>query len=226
MTKLRQLWLLTALGSVAVLALGYFLLVTPKANQASSLRSDTQAQVLANQKLQSDIAQLTKQSKDKPRLQGLLEAFATKIPNNPALPALVRSLTDAADNSGVELVSVAPSAPVLAAAAPAAGTTGTVTAAAAAPAGLTLAHIPVVVSVKGSYSQISQFLAEIEGLSRAFLVSGVDVKPYQATAATAGTTATTTVQANLLTAALTGRLFMTANVAPPAPVRPVVDSTK
>jgi Tfp pilus assembly protein PilO len=222
MTKLRQLWLLTALGSVAVLALGYFLLVTPKANKAAGLKTDTQAQVQANEKLKRDIAQLTKQSKDKPKLQGALEDFATKIPNNPALPALVRSLSDAADNSGVELVAVSPATPVLApAAVPAAGTSGTVTAAAAAPAGLALAHIPVTVSVKGTYSQVSQFLAEIEGLSRAFLVSTVAVTPYQPSGSSA-----TTVQTDQLTAALTGRLFMTTTVAPPVPVAPVVDSTK
>jgi Tfp pilus assembly protein PilO len=220
MTKLRQLWLLTALGTLAALAGGWFLLVTPKANQASALRSDVDAQLAANRTLQRQIDALTKQKKDLPKLQAELEKFATKIPNNPALPALVRSLSDAAENSGVELVAVSPSVPVLApAAAPVTGATGTVTAAAAAPAGLTLAHIPVTVGVKGTYSQISAFLAEIEGLSRAFLVTTVAVTP-PATSATG-----TAVDADKLTAALTGRLFMTTAVAPVVPVRPVTEDT-
>jgi Tfp pilus assembly protein PilO len=221
MTKLRQLWLLTALGTLAVLAGGWFLLVTPKANQASALRSDVDAQLAANRTLQRQIDTLTKQKKDLPKLQAELEKFATKIPNNPALPALVRSLSDAAENSGVELVAVSPSTPVLApAAAPVTGATGTVTAAAAAPAGLTLAHIPVTVGVKGTYSQISAFLAEIEGLSRAFLVTTVGVTPPAAASGSA-----TAVDADKLTAALTGRLFMTTAVAPVVPVRPVTEDT-
>lgn len=220
MTKLRQLWLLTALGTLAVLAGGWFLLVTPKANQASALRSDVDAQLQANRTLQRQIDSLTKQKKDLPKLQAELEKFATKIPNNPALPALVRSLSDAAEKWGVELVAVSPSAPVLApAAAPATGTAGTVTAAAAAPVGLTLAHIPVTVGIKGTYSQISSFLAEVEGLPRAFLVTTVSVTPPP----TSGSA--TAVDRDKLTAALTGRLFMTTNTAPVVPVRPVAEDT-
>ncbi|MDQ1712507.1 MAG: hypothetical protein QOE45_1957 [Frankiaceae bacterium] len=223
MTKLRQLWLLTALGTVAVLAGGYFLLVTPKASQASALRTDAQTQEQANLKLQSQIAQLTKQMKDKPRLQGELDKFETKIPNNPALPSLVRAISTAAENSGVELVSLSPSAPVLAPAAVAAA--GPVTAAApAAATTLPLAHIPVSVAVKGTYSQISQFLAEIEGMPRAFLVSGIAVVPAQTSAGS--TSAATAVEKDQLSASLTGRLFMTTATAAPVPVRPVVDETK
>jgi Tfp pilus assembly protein PilO len=224
MTKLRQLWLLTALGTLAVLAGGYFLLVTPKSNQAAALRSDVDAQLAANRTLQGQIDLLTKQKKDLPKLQAELEKFATKIPNNPALPALVRSLSNAAENSGVELVAVSPSAPVLAPAAAPATTTGTVTAAAAAPAGLTLAHIPVTIGVKGTYAQVTAFLAEIEALPRAFLVSTVAVVPVTTPA---GGTAATAVETDQLAAALTGRLFMTTNVAPAVPVRPVTaDTTK
>lgn len=245
MTKLRQLWLLTALASVAILAGGYFLLVSPKAGKAASLRDEAETQQSANNRLRAQIAQLNRQKKDLPRQQAELEKFAAKIPNNPALPSLIRSLSDAADNAGVELVSLSPGAPALVAAtvpggttAAAAGTTattastttttststtGTKTAAApAAPAMLPLASIPIAVEVTGSYSQVSQFLSEIEGLSRAFLVNGFNVNPGdsgpQAKKPSGGSTTGGPRYDGTLTMQITGQLYMTTKVAPAAPV--------
>ncbi|HEU0132833.1 MAG TPA: type 4a pilus biogenesis protein PilO [Mycobacteriales bacterium] len=224
MTKLRQLWLLTAVGSLAVLAAGYFLLVSPKSNEASALRDDVETQLQANTKLKSQIAMLNKQKKDLPRLQAELEKFASRIPaDDPGLPAFVRSLSDAAENAGAELVGVSPASPVRVQAAP---TAGTVTAAAAAGPGLALAQIPVSVQVSGSYSQISQFFSEVEGLSRAFLITNVAVQPDKK-AANPSEAGTAAVDRYRLSASLSGNLFMTTTaVAAPAPVKPVADETK
>jgi Tfp pilus assembly protein PilO len=178
MTKLRQLWLLTALASVLALAGGYFLLVSPKTSKAAALREETKTQEELNASLRDQIQMLNRQKKDLPRQQAELERFATKIPNNPALPALVRALSDAADNAGIELVSITPSEPTPVGASTAAGTTAADPAApvsAAAPASATrlpLAAIPVNVKVNGTYSEVSQWMSEIERLPRAFLVSG------------------------------------------------------
>jgi Tfp pilus assembly protein PilO len=207
MTRLRQLWLVTALVSVAALAGGYFLLVSPKANEAAAIREEAETQVTANKKLANDIAQLKQQAKDLPKKQAELAQFARQIPPNPALPQLIRSLTDAADNAGVELASVAPGEPQLAAPA-AAGTTATATAAQA------VAQIPVNLQVSGTYSALTQFFSEIESLPRAFLVSGVTVAPGKAGgpsrsgSSTAGS-ASAPAWTGDLTATLNGRLFMT-----------------
>lgn len=228
MTKLRQLWLLTALASVAILAGGYFLLVSPKASKAASLRDEAETQQQANTRLRTQIAQLNRQKKDLPRQQAELQKFATKIPNNPALPALIRSLSDAADNAGANLYSMAPSTPTLVAATvpggttagtgtTAAGTTGAKSAAApAAPALLPIAQIPIAVNVSGSYSQVSQFLSEIEGLPRAFLVTSINI-----TQGDEDPTAEKTDKKfyyGIVTLKITGQLYMTTKVAPATPV--------
>lgn len=210
MTKLRQLWLLTAVGSLAILAGGYFVLVSPKASKAAALREDVATQQQANARLRSQIAQLNRQKKDLPKLQAEMERFAAKIPNNPALPSLIRSLSEAAENTGVDLSSLALSAPVLVTPADAA------TAAAPAAQAIQLAQIPVSVQATGSYAQISQFLSEVEGMTRAFTVSGLTVKP--ADPAAAGSESGTTVPSGSLTAQLTGAMFMTTKVAPATPV--------
>jgi Tfp pilus assembly protein PilO len=114
MTRLRQLWLLTALGAVAVMAGGYFLLAAPQASKAAALRDEAETQLQQNKTLKSQIDMLNKQKKDLPAQQAKLAKFVGLIPNNPGLPALMRALSDAADNSGVELLSVSPKLPTYA----------------------------------------------------------------------------------------------------------------
>jgi Tfp pilus assembly protein PilO len=221
MTKLRQMWLLTALGSLAALAGGYFLLVSPQASKAAGLRNEAETQQQANAKLTSQIKMLNAQKKDLPAQQAELAKFASKIPSNPAMPALIRSVSDAADNAGVELRSLSPSQPVLVTA----GTGRNATAVTAtAPYGMALAQIPVSIKVVGNYSQVSQFLSEVEGLPRAFLVSGLAVKPgAEAPQGADSAAAATTADSDLLTADLTGQLYMTTKVA--APVAPKTATT-
>jgi Tfp pilus assembly protein PilO len=88
---------------------------------------------------------------------------------------------------------------------------------------MALAQIPVSIKVVGNYSQVSQFLSEVEGLPRAFLVSGLAVKPGAETPQGANPTTVTTVASDLLTADLTGQLYMTTKVA--APVAPKTATT-
>jgi len=175
MTRLRQLWLLTALGSLAVLAGGYFLLVSPKSDKAAEIRGQAETQQDVNRQLQSQIDMLKKQSKHLPAQQDKLARFARLIPPNPALPALTRSLTDAADNSGVELVSLNPTLPEYAKGMDL-KTRVEVPGKVPAPNGQVLVSIPLQLEITGSYSQITQFFTEIEELNRALLVDGFTVE--------------------------------------------------
>jgi Tfp pilus assembly protein PilO len=209
MTKLKQLWLLTAFGSVAVLALGWFALVSPKNGQAASIRAEAEAQRAANAAVQSKVALLKSQQRNLPQLQRELEEFARLIPDNPALPTLVRSLSDAADASGVELESIAPSPPAFFTGAPAVN-------------GMSLASIAVTVKVTGGYPEVQQFFSEVEGLKRAFLVNGFKIQP-----SASGTDALASVRDDL-DAELDGQMFMTTKSAPaPAAVTaPAADSSQ
>lgn len=231
MTKLRQLWLLTALAAVAILAGGYFLLVSPQSSKASALRKDTAAQETTNQSLQSQINLLNQQEKHLVEKENLLSKFSGKIPPNPALPALIRSLSDAADRSGVLLVALTPSSPAFSKGVDAKGTVlpGNIP----GPNGTVLATIPVNVEIHGHYSNLTQFLAELESLNRALLVAGFDVTrqaggnnaPAAAGAGTTGTNAASTfVDPDTLIMRLTTNVMMTTK-APVAASVPVVNSS-
>lgn len=175
MTRLRQLWLLTALGTLVVLAGGYMFLVTPQSKKAEALREETDTQLQVNRQLQSQIDMLNKQKKDLPAQQAKLAKFRRLIPPNPALPALVRSLTDAADNSGVEIVSIAPVLPEWAKGQDT-KTRTEIPGRVPGPNGTALAAIGVKLKVIGNYSQITQFFTEVEELNRAMLVGGFKIE--------------------------------------------------
>ncbi|MCU1587485.1 MAG: hypothetical protein JWN31_978 [Frankiales bacterium] len=188
MDKIRQWIALTVVGALVLAAAGYFLLISPKRSEAADLRTQADAQVSANAALKTQISVLKAQAKALPAKQAQLAAVAAKIPGDPALPALIRDLTVAADDAGVELLSMSPSQPVdVSAPAPTAVTptsapvAGGAAAAPAAPAASaaagTLKQINLALSVTGGYFQVEQFLDQLENLSRALEVKTLSLSP-------------------------------------------------
>src|SRR5947209_20010643 len=185
MSKTRQWALLTAVACLAVLAAGLVLVIKPQRADASRLRTQTAGVESHSAQLRSQVDQLRQEQKDLPAVQKLLSQIATKIPDNPALPTLIRQLSAAADGAGVTLISLAPSAPTVATTAPGAvtaagaGATAATTAGASStsPAASPLASIPITVQVQGSYFNIEQFFSAVESLNRAMLVGGFTLTP-------------------------------------------------
>lgn len=218
MDKLKQYVVFTALGCVLVLAAGWFLLVSPKQSQAADLRTQAASQVTANAQLETQLSVLKAQAKDLPKKQAELAAIAMQIPDNPALPGLIRSLTTAAKASGVELVSVTPSQPTAVAAAagapaapaaPAATRPGAVTSAAGAASAGQLQQIAVTLNVAGGYFQTEAFVAALENLPRAMRLNNLTLAPGSnpVKPQTAGTVG----DGKTLTTTITGAVFMAAN---------------
>jgi Tfp pilus assembly protein PilO len=244
MEKLKQYVIFTVLGCLVVLAAGWFLLVSPKRSDAAALRTQAASQVSGNAQLENQLQVLKAQAKDLPKQQAKLAAVAAKIPDNPAMPAMIRALTAASTAAGVELVSVTPSAPVaMAAAAPAAvvqkgsatpATSAAANAAAGNSAGL-LTAIPVALNVVGGYFQVEQFVANLENLPRSMRLSNVAIvpglNPVKANPASAsvadGRSLSTTINAQVFMAAnrppataasVPGQVVAGSAVGPAAPV--------
>ena len=235
MTLIRKWLLLTAVVVIATLAAGWFLLVAPKRADAAQLRSDAAATESANERLVQSLAVLKAQQDDLPAQRFLLATLKTQLPENPALPQLIRDLSKSAGRAGVTLDSLAPTPPTPLVAAPVAvpvappstettgeagsgatsGTSGDTAAAAAAvpapvvPAGPTLYQVPVVVTVSGSYFELEQFVNKIEGQRRAMQVTGFTLTPGDQTATTSD------ASGNDLKLTLQSRVFISA-VAPGA----------
>ncbi len=221
MDKTRQWSILTAVGVIAVLVAGWFLLVSPQRSHAADLRSQAAAQQQSNATLQSKVSMLRQQAKDLPRQQARLAEIAKKVPDNPALPPLIRALSDAADTSGVDLVSLAPSPPT--AVTSVTGTATAQSAAKAAPGATPLAQIPVSIQVRGTYFNVEQFFNAVESLSRAMLVTGLSMAPIASSGAPtqAGQKA---IAPGSLTATVTAKVFMAPTVALPTAAKPAASA--
>lgn len=200
-SKMKQWVALTVVGVLAVVVAGWFLLISPKRSEAADVRTQLASQETTNSGLQTQLAMLKAQQKTLPAQQAKLAMVAAKIPDNPALPALIRALSAAADDAGVELVSMSPGspAPVTGAAAPAtlgtgaaggagaartgagssaaAGTTSLSSAGSSGYAAGVLTAIPLSLNVVGGYFQVEQFFDRLENLTRAAKVSGFTLSP-------------------------------------------------
>jgi Tfp pilus assembly protein PilO len=218
MTDTRKWSALAAVLVVAIFAAGWFLLVSPKRGDAATLRKQATTEEQANQRLAEQITMLQEQQKDLPQQQAKLATLRTQIPDNPALPRLIRDLTDDSKKAGVSIDSMAPSQPVALVAAPAATPvappSGSKSGAAhaAAPAA-TLFQVPLTLNVTGSYFELEHFVSKLENQKRSFLVSGFNIGAASGEDAAAGD----------LTIILTGRVFLTQEtkaVAAPAVVAP------
>ena len=219
MTDIRKWSAGAAILAVAIFAAGWFLLVAPKHHATADLKAQAVSQESANALLQQKLQVLQAQQQDLPQQQAKLATLHTRIPNNPALPSLIRDLTAAGRKVGVSIDSMAPAAPVAVtatanalapAAAPAAPSSG-------APAvASTLFQVPLALQVTGSYFEIEQYLNKLEGLKRSLLITGFTLGVAQAsssTAASAGSSGTPAATSDL-TVTLTGRVFLSQEAAP------------
>jgi Tfp pilus assembly protein PilO len=235
MSMTRRWSLLNAVLIVGILAASWFLLVSPKRSDASAISAKATAQQASNDALVQQLNQLKAQSLDLPKQKAKLAVMRRQIPNNPALPSLIRDLTAAGKKVGVEVVSMKPGPPVAAAvtvpvAAPvppaggtdttATGTTSTTaqgaTPTAVAPVAAPLYLVPLQLEITGSYFEVEQFINKLEGIQRTFLVTGFSLKPGSG-AATTATTTTTTGTTDGLSLSLTGQVFLAPNVASSTP---------
>lgn len=234
MTVMRKWSVLAAVLVLAVLAAGWFLLVSPKRGDAAALRDQKTQMDGQNASLQNQIAQLKAEAKDLPKMQAQLAVIHQQIPSDPQLPKMVRDLTALAKSSGAELFSIGPSAPVLlntataagasaAAATTTSGTTSTTASAAAAVPTSQLYQVPVIIKASGDYYELVQFLNGVENLRRAYLFGNIDVSANQNFSADKVPDSPPT---GALVMTLTGRVFVaaqaattTATVAPATPAK-------
>ncbi len=227
MEKLRQWVALTVVAVLAVLAAGWFLLVSPKHATAAALRQQATEQQTTNRQLGSQLAVLRAQQQALPAEQAKIAAVAVKVPPGLDEPALVRSLTAAADASGVEVVSVVPGTlATTTKSTSATSTTSTATTSTASVAGsrsptgaapaVTASSLPITITIAGGYFQAESYLAALEGLPRAFEVNAVAVLPGQAPGEMAGSLD----DGHHLLTTITGVVF----VAPTATALPAVSA--
>ena len=142
----RMAWVVAALGAVAVIALFFVLVFQPAREDLAEVEEQIALEQAEQARLESEIERLRLVREGAPGVEADLAAADAIVPRDPALPALVRQLQSAADESGITLTSVSTSRPVELETPPVEG----------------LSSINVSTQVEGGYFQIVDFLRRIE----------------------------------------------------------------
>jgi type IV pilus assembly protein PilO len=202
---------------VAIFVAGWFLLIAPKRADAASLKAKAQSQSAANALLVQKLAVLKAQQADLPKEQAKLARFRSQIPDNPALPSLIRDLTAASRTVGTTIDEMTPQTPVASVSTSATGTpVQPASPGQPATTSAVLYQVPLDLKVTGSYFELEQFINKLEGMRRAFLVSGFTVATSEGTDSVPSAPSTLTLD-------LHGQVFLSA-AAPATPSTPVASA--
>jgi Tfp pilus assembly protein PilO len=143
----RTLVLLSALAAILLIALSWMFLFQPRNAEIADLQAETQNLESQAQQLQARITALQQVREASPDYEAQLAAAYAVVPRETALPAMLRQLQLAADESGLTLMTVSPSRP--AAVTLEGGATG-------------LSAINIAVDIEGRYFQLVDFLRRLE----------------------------------------------------------------
>ena len=196
MDRLKQWLALSLVALLAILAGGWFLLIAPEHSEAEEVRAQAEAAQGVNSQLETQLKVLRAKAEQLPAKRAELAEVAEKVPTGASLPVLVRALTAAAREAGVELTSVTPGTPVALAAAVPAGRrwhrprTQPRTQLRTQPRTQPLCPSPpplrfqppdcrrslVVLDAEGDFYELEEFLAELKDLPRALRVTSLVVQ--------------------------------------------------
>lgn len=144
----RQTALLAALAAILIVVLGFVFVVQPRRNEIADVKDQIEEVQTAQRTTETQIAALQDVRARSPELEAELAAGNAVIPEVAALPAALRQLQVAADDSGVTLATISAARPER------------VTDTPDSPP--ELARINLSLTVTGGYFQIVDFLRRIE----------------------------------------------------------------
>ena len=234
----------TAFVGVVVLALAWFLAISPVLDSASQTRQQVVSQQSQNTMTQVKIAGLKKQFAQLDTLKAQLAAVRLQVPTTSDLAVYQQQLAAVAlahqvTVTSIQVSSAAPVIPVVAkaaatptaasassnaAAANAAATDTTKTATTAPAASPGLYSLATSIDVLGSYQHVAGFLQDLQtGTQRLFLVTGITGTSQQASAASGGRPAVATGDLDLV---ITGSLYVLTDDSPkPSTTTPATKPT-
>ena len=179
---------LGAIGAVAVVALGWFVLLSPEQAHLAALEQTNAALQLELTQNRAKVAELARFRQELAELQQKLLALQDKLPSERETPAVYRSVSDAAHESGlgVSLFQPKESKPMD-----------------------YVNEIPIALTAEGGYHQLGDFFARVARLPRVVTVEELKV--------TALAKSRSTMRAEITLATYTYRTVSAAGGPRPAP---------
>jgi Tfp pilus assembly protein PilO len=192
--KNNRVWIVgTAVVSLAILVLGYLLGVAPKIAEAGAADAQTAQVGAANRVKVVELANLKKQFDLIEEIKASLAELQVSIPTTPEYSTWTRDLNRYADESKTNLYGATTSTLIGASteiSAPSTGGAGGAVAATPAPAasgapsagpsdaapttGETFNAVPITITVRGSYAQVTDFIRILQAGNRLVLIVSMD----------------------------------------------------
>ncbi len=159
-----------AASAVLLLAIGWFLLISPQKAQTSSLQDQTAASELRLSSVQHRLAELRRQNKALPRYRAQLARDRDALPATSGLSDFLRELQAAGDSAGVSVRGVNVGAP--------SEVTGAAT---------PVYALPITVTAAGDMAPLGRFLDQLQQVQpRAVLIASANADPDEQGGSLAG----------------------------------------
>jgi Tfp pilus assembly protein PilO len=172
----HRLWAIGgALAAAVLVAVGWFLFISPQNSQTTDLRARTAAAQQRITSLNHRLGELRQQNTDLARYQAELARDREALPKESALSNFLRELQDAGDSAGISVSGLVVGVPV-----PATEGGGAVFA------------LPVSVTALGTEAKLNGFLDQLQQVQpRAVLITSANAIPNEGSGSLAGTVSLT-----------------------------------
>jgi type IV pilus assembly protein PilO len=140
-----QQMLLAGMGLAALIAVPYFLLISPAQSRISTLRAQLESVQRELAQARRDVAEMDRLRREIVRLEQIIAVIKDKLPTEKEMPALFRTVSDAAFQSGVAVALFQPGAPRI---------TEYYT------------EVPITVSGEAGFHTLGEFMERLAGLQR------------------------------------------------------------
>ena len=157
-------WQKLVIGFVVLVAFGaggYFIAVLPVASRVESLRNQSDTQEAEIARLRPMTAEVMRMRREAAEIERRLEVAKAKLPTEREIPALYRTLSDAAVQAGLAVALFQPQGPRVRD---------------------FYTEIPVSLVAEGGYHELGDFLARVAALPRAAMVSDLKLAAAKAPA--------------------------------------------
>ncbi|MCZ6624029.1 MAG: type 4a pilus biogenesis protein PilO [Deltaproteobacteria bacterium] len=155
--RLQKMGILAGL-IIALLALDYFLLYSPRSDQISRLVEDFESARIARDKAKKLVADKPRLLKELQKSDGMLKEAVAQLPDRKEIPDLLSTISDKVREAGLEILIFRPKAEILQD---------------------FYAEIPVDIVVRGGFHNVVTFFDEVGRLDRLVNIQNIEIKTPQ-----------------------------------------------
>ncbi|MCH8055866.1 MAG: type 4a pilus biogenesis protein PilO [Deltaproteobacteria bacterium] len=155
--RLQKMGILAGL-IIALLALDYFLLYSPRSDQISRLAEDFESARIARDKAKKLVADKPRLLKELQKSDGMLKEAVAQLPDRKEIPDLLSTISDKVREAGLEILIFRPKAEILQD---------------------FYAEIPVDIVVRGGFHNVVTFFDEVGRLDRLVNIQNIEIKTPQ-----------------------------------------------